>query len=523
MARTSRIIAPPMIGVARMSGRTIKDLGSLAAPALAAALAALILAPAAFALAALVRPGAAPAGAAEMALTTAGLCLAAAGFALAFGLSCALVVGAFEFPGRRILSWALAAPLAAPGYVAVYAWADALSPFGPIANFLGWTGAPPVSIRTFWGAAFALGATAYPYVYLAARAALARRSAAMMEAALTLGADPARALAFIVAPGLRPALAGGLALVMMEAAADFGVAEYCGLKTLSVGIFRTWYGLGDLAGAARLAGVLFLFACAFALLEERARRGRAADGARALRPPRRIALSPVAGALAALWCMTPIALGLGVPVATLAGHAAFADFAPLLRPALNSVSIAAPAAALIVAIAGALVLSARFARARAAQLAIRAATLGYAVPGAVIAMGVLSIAAQAMGVAALVYAYVARFTTAGFNAVAGGAATIPTALDEAARALGASPLRIAREIHAPLLARAGAAAFIIVFVDIVKELPATLILRSFNFETLATAVYRLASDERFSEASPAALALIAAGLAPVILLERIAR
>jgi iron(III) transport system permease protein len=493
------------------------------APALVAlTIAALVAAPALLTLAAFADGGAAPAGLAAMTATTLTLAAATALIAIVFGVAAALLVGLCDFPGRRIMAVALAAPLAVPAYVAIYAYSDALSPFGTVASLLGAERAP-FGARNFWGAAIALGATSYPYVYLAARAALATRSAAMFEAARTLGASPMRAMAMIVAPGLRPAIAGGAALVMMETAADFGVADYSGLSTLGVGIFRAWYGLGDLAGATRVAGVLFLVALLLALFEERARRGSASDAARAMRAAERLRLSPAAVFLAICVCASPVLLGFIAPVAQLLFHVSSASPAPLLEAARNTVLIALPGALLVVAIAMFLAAYARAARGSWPRAFIRMATIGYAIPGAVIAMGVLAFAGKATGAAALLYAYAARFTTAGFNAIAGGAAAISPTLDEAARTLGATPLRVASAIHAPLLRRSIAAAAIIVFVDIVKELPATLILRSFNFETLATATYRFASDERLAEASPAALALIAAGLLPVALLERAAR
>jgi iron(III) transport system permease protein len=493
------------------------------APAVVAlTIAALVAAPALLTLLSFAADGATPAGLPAMAAATLMLAAATALIAILFGVAAALLVGLCDFPGRKMIAVALAAPLAVPAYVAIYAYADALSPFGTVASLLGAERAP-FGARNFWGAAMALGATSYPYVYLATRAALASRSAAMFEAARALGASPLRAMAAIVAPGLRPAIAGGAALVMMETAADFGVADYSGLTTLGVGIFRAWYGLGDLAGATRVAAALFLVALCLALFEERARRGSASDAARAMRAHARLHLNPAAAGAAILVCALPVALGFLAPVAQLVFLASSAPAAPILEAARNTILIALPGALLVVAIAVFLAAYARAARGTAPRTLIRMATIGYAIPGAVIAMGVLAFAGKATGAAALLYAYAARFMTAGFNAIAGGAAAISPTLDEAARTLGASPLRVASAIHAPLLRRSIAAAAIIVFVDIVKELPATLILRSFNFETLATATYRFASDERLAEASPAALALIAAGLLPVALLERAAR
>jgi iron(III) transport system permease protein len=459
---------------------------------------------------------------------TLALMIATGAFATLIGTAAALAVSLADFPGRRFFSFALAAPLAVPAYIAAYAYGDFFGPFGAFATFSG----AAVDIRSAGGAIFVLTMTLYPYVYLAARAAFEARSGAYLEAARLAGVSPLGAAIGLLAPSARPAIAGGALLVMMETAADFGVADYFGVPTLSVGVFRTWNAFGDLTAAAQLASLLVLIAIILVTLETFSRRGGADDGARATRARRRLRLSPAAAAGAVLLCAAPVLFGavlpIGVIAAKLGGAAAMRGLGEALA---NSVVAASAGAALIIAAAAVIAYAARASKGPALGALLRAATLGYAVPGAVIAIGVFSAGAfvlggavaQATGLAALLFAYLTRFLTAGINVVSGGLEGVTKAVDGAARMLGAGGAKIAARIHAPLMAPSLAAAAIILFVDIAKELPATLILRAFNFETLATRVYRLAGDERLAEAAPAALTLIALGLAPVIVLSALGR
>ncbi len=446
------------------------------------------------------------------------------------GSCAALAVSLLEFPGRRILALALAAPLAIPAYIAAYAYGDFFGPFGAVAAMTG--GAARIDIRSLGGAAFVLTMTLYPYVYLAARAAFEARSGAYLEAARVAGVAPLSAAARLLAPAARPAIAGAAMLVMMETAADFGVADYFGVSTLSVGVFRTWNAFGDLAAAAQLASILVLIAIVLATIESSGRRGEANEGARAARDRRRFRLTGAAGFGATLACALPVMLGAGLPVAVIASMLGSAGPSRGIGEALlNSLVAASAGACLIVAIALLLAYAARAATGRVFGAVLRVATLGYAVPGAVIAIGVFGAGAvvlgggvaAATGLAALLYAYAARFLAAGYNVLEGGLAGVTKSVDAAARMLGANGGTLALRIHAPLMAPSLAAAAIILFVDIAKELPATLILRAFNFETLATRVYRLASDERLAEAAPAALTLMALGVLPVIALGLMGR
>ena len=476
------------------------------------------------------------------------------------GVALAWTVATKDFPGRRFLSWALVLPLAAPAYVVAYVYTDLLEYSGPVQTGLrALTGAqtdllPP--IRSLGGAAVVLGLVLYPYVYLLARTAFASQSAPLFEAARVLGAGGKRAFYSVALPAARPALAGGVALATMETVADYGVVEYFGVATFTTGIFRTWFALGDRAAALELAAWLFLLVAVLVLAERYARRGRTSN------PVSRDAaapLIPLRGGrawLATLGCCLPLVLGFAVPVLVLGRYAIVAGD-PLLGRGFGefvraSFTVAGITAVLATALALWLAYSERLSRraaivsrasvltgAAATGVAVRVATLGYALPGAVLAVGVLVpltivdktlarfLAAQ-LGwhagllltgtAAALVFAYLARFLTVAYNACHGGLERIHPRLDDAARSLGARPRRVLAEVHLPLLRGAAASAALLVFIDVMKELPATLLLRPFNFETLATRVYRLASDERLAEASTAALAIVLVGVLPALLL-----
>ncbi|MEK7264826.1 MAG: iron ABC transporter permease [Pseudomonadota bacterium] len=469
---------------------------------------------------------------------TAALCLSVGLIAGSVGVAAALLTALCEFPLRRFFSFALALPLAAPAYIAAYAYADLLGPFGalaPLARAADMIGLP--DIRSLPGAVFVLSMTLYPYAYLSARAAFASRSASIIETARTLGVSPFKAAIGLLIPATRPAIAGGVALIMMETAAEFGVADYFGIPTLSVGIFRTWHSFGDLGAASQLASALFLFALLLVGFEALGRRGRTADAPRTSSSALRYSMKGAERAGAVLFCSLLILFGFAAPTAALAAKLDFSVWFYAGRglwPALtNSISIAALGTAITLMAALLLSYIARSAKSPATKTMIRIATLGYAIPGAVIAVGVLAVFSfisemtgakiwLLAGPVALLYAYAVRFITAGYNTTSGGLAQIDPGLDAAARTLGASGRDIFTRIHAPLLRRSIVAAAIILAVDIVKELPATLILRDFNFETLATRVYRLASDERLTEAAPDALMLIALSAIPVFALHALA-
>lgn len=488
---------------------------------------------------------------------TALLMALAGGIAAVTGTGCAWLVAATRFPGRRVLSWALVLPLALPAYLAAYIYAGLLDFAGPVQSALrvwgGWSAGDYwfPDIRSLPGGAFVLGFVLYPYVYLLARTAFATQSRTQFRAARSLGAAPARAFWRVALPAARPAIAGGLALVLMEVLADFGVAEYFAIPTFSTGIFRSWLAMGDKPAALKLAAVMLVFVIALVAWEARTMRGRSdsRDGlaARDTDEPL-VHLSGTGKALAFLACLVPVLIGFVVPAAFLmslamtpTAQAAAGELATYLRASLWLGSVTAA-----LCVAAALVLA--FARARSGSRvtagAIRLATLGYALPGALLAVGLLAplgafdialtrAARDSLGwsggllltgtSAVLVYALGVRFMTVAYNTVSGGLARIPPGLDAAARSLGAKPSRVLARIYAPLLAPSLAGAAALVFIDTLRELPATLILRPFNLETLATRTYRLAGDERLVEAAIPALILLAAGLLPVLVLNRLGK
>ncbi|MEE4200411.1 ABC transporter permease [Erythrobacter sp.] len=484
-------------------------------------------------------------------VNTALLMLLAGAIAGLVGTGCAWLVSAARFPGRGLLAWALVLPLAVPAYISAYVYGDLLDFAGPVQS--GLRGAMGLDagdyyfpqIRSLGGGAFVLGIALYPYVYLLARAGFAAQSQTQFRAARSLGAGPARAFWRIALPAARPAIAGGLALVLMEVLADFGVAEYFAIPTFSTGIFRSWLAMGDKQAALKLAAFMLLFVAALVWLEARTRTGRttAKDASRAQEPL--ITLSPAGRIGASFACALPVVLGFGIPALHLA-TLAFGDAAVAASGALGDYargSLWLGLATALVSLIAATILA--FVRSRStsaiARAGIRTATLGYALPGALLAVGLLA-PLGAVDAAltrslrdmfgyggglvltgtsiVLVYALSVRFLTVAYNSVDSGISAIPPSLAAAARSLGAGPSRVLARIYAPLLSPSLAAAAALVFIDTVRELPATLILRPFNLETLATRTYRLASDERLAEASIPALILLAAGLIPVLLLTR---
>jgi len=467
-------------------------------------------------------------------LGTLGLCFFVALIAGFLGVSTAALISLTQFPGRRFFSLTLILPFAVPAYIAAYCYADFLSPFGFFAQtFTNGTPFTFLNIRNFWGAVFILCLTVYPYVYLAVRADLSSRAGAMMQAAQTLGARPAQIFWQLLLPTIRPALFGGLALAMMETAADFGVSEYFGVQTLSTGIFRTWYNLGNLTAAAQIAGGLFILAALLLLIEDFSRPGETSDDLRSHRIAKPFPLTTIQKLSAILFCTIPVFLGFILPVLILLAKintydaALYTDRLWVAVKNTNIVAVAGSFGAIVLAIS-----LAHLERRRGQpwmKLFIRIVTMGYSIPGAVIAVGILFAGAALLkpldlsitsaGILLLIYAYILRFLTAGYNLTAGGLKKINPQIDMAARNLGANSRQISIGLHWPLANRSILAGFIIIFIDITRELPATLLLRPFNFETLATLVYRLASDERLDAAAPMALTLILAGLIPVYLLH----
>ncbi len=477
------------------------------------------------------------------------LCLLVALGSAALGLGAALLVTLCDFKGRATWEWLLLLPLAMPAYVSAYAYTDFLQYGGPAQEWLRATfalqGRVLPEVRSLWGAALMFSVTLYPYVYLLARAALAERAAHLLEAARLLGASLPRRLWRVALPLTRPAVAAGMALALMETLADFGVSSYFGIQTFTAGIYKAWLVMDDRMAAVQLATVLLASVGFLLWLERRAQsRMRFAPNSSARSnslEARALQLQGWrAGAVHAL-CALPVLLGFILPVAMMLRpfiqgleSEQAVPWAQFGQWALNSVQLAGVAAVLALAFALALASVARLRPGRLVQALLQVTGLGYAVPGAVIVVGLLLPlgALQAWqpdwGVAAwvtttivgIVWAYLVRFTAVALQSVQSGYARIPQSHDDAARTLGVHGLRLFKSVHLPLLRRPVFAALLLVFVDIMKELPATLVLRPFNYDTLAVVAYQLARDERLSEAALPSLALVLVGLIPVILLSR---
>lgn len=472
-------------------------------------------------------------------------------FATIVGTGAAWCVSMLDFPGRRILSWALILPLAAPAYIVGYIYVDLLDFYGPVQSGLrslfDWTESdysfPP--IRTLPAAAFILGIVLYPYIYLLARTAFLEQSYSQWLAARSLGLSPFQTFRRISLPAARPAIIGGLSLVLMEVLADFGVADYFGIPTFSTGIFRNWLAAGDRPAAMSLAAVMLLFVFILIVLENRSRKGRVTTQGTSQRQAGRLPLSKKRGALVAALCALPVLFGFVIPALALSANIltqvdgqAGETF---LTYTWNTVKLATIVGVISLLIAIFLSYYERNEPSRFGRAAIKLSTLGYALPGALLAVGLLyplggvdrgltRWASSELGwdqglilsgtIVILAYALTVRYLTVAFNSVSSGFEKIPFSMDAAGRTLGLSPVRLVGRVHLPLLRSSLSAGLILVFIDVLRELPATLILRPFNFETLATRVYWLASDERLIEASSAALLIIVIGLIPVIWLNR---
>ena len=476
-------------------------------------------------------------------------CCVGAGVTL-IGVSCAWLTSMCRFPGRRIFEWALILPIAMPAYVMAYVYTDFLQFAGPLQTglraWMGWRRgefALP-DIRSVGGAVFVLVAVLYPYVYLLARTAFLEQSGSSFETARVLGHGPWRTFFRVALPLARPAIAAGVALAMMETLADYGTVAYFGVDTFSTGVFRAWFSLGDPVAAAQI-GALLLVGVGCILALERGLRGRSAFHSGPRRAPAPHVLGGAQAVAAVAVCALPTIAGFIAPLVLLVRLAlqdtepGFAErFAGL---AFNSFFLAGVTAVLAVSGALAIAYAARLRPGPVSTAANRTAGLGYAIPGVVIAVGVLVPVTQVdrwlsawlsgqLGIApqlwlsgtiaALVYAYLVRFMSISLQTVEAGLAKIRRSMDEAARSLGLRPAEALVRVHAPLLARSLLAAGLLVFVDVMKELPATLAMRPFNFDTLAVQTYNLAKDERLAEASVAALAILAVGLIPVLLLAR---
>ena len=480
---------------------------------------------------------------------TALLLLAVTWGVISMGVLSAWLVTAYRFPGRDLLQWALMLPLAMPAYVMAYAYTDWLQFTGPVQSWLraltGWRAHDYwfPEIRSLWGAAAMLSFALYPYVYLIARTAFHDLSRSAIEAGRLAGLSAWGAFFRVAVPLARPAIAAGTALALMETLADFGTVSYFAVEVFSTGIFKAWLSMGDVVAAAQLSACLLAFVVVVLALE-RASRGRAAYHAGTRRPAPAHRLRGGAALAALVACAAPVIFGFALP-ALILGQLAWergGGFGVRLAAlSANSFSLAGLTAVAAVLLATVMAYAARLARNRPVVVANRLAGLGYAVPGAVIAVGVLvpltrldHLLAQAIEdvsgtkvgllltgtVAALVYAYLVRLLAVALQTTEAGLAKVTTSMEDAARSLGASPLSALARVHAPLLAPSLATAALLVFVDVLKELPATFALRPFNFDTLAIEAYNLARDERLAEAAAPALVIVAVGLLPVLIVSK---
>jgi iron(III) transport system permease protein len=469
------------------------------------------------------------------------------------GSGTAWLITMYRFPGRRVLKWALVLPLAIPTYIAAYCFLHVFDYAGPVQSTLraifGWSAPSDYrfpELRSLPGAIGVLSFVLYPYVYLTARASFLKQGAAQIEVARTLGAGIPAAFRTIALPLARPAIVAGVSLAMMECLNDIGAVEFFGVRTLSVGVYTTWLGKGNLAGAAQLAAVMLIFVIGLIVLERSGRPGQRLDTmSRKEVPLSGIRLEGGIALLASVACAVPIMLGFLLPAGVLLGFAlqrgGLVTTQAFGAAAFNSVSVSAIAAAVILLAGLFIAYAQRLARTPAVSGAVWLVTAGYAIPGAVLGIGVLvplaafdngldAIMRRLFGlstglvltgsVAALIYAYSVRFLAIALGSLEAGLGRVTPSLTAAARTLGRGPVAALVEIDLPLLRPALLSAALLVFVEAMKELSATLILRPFNFETLATLVYAQASLDQLEDTGLAALTIVAVGIAPVILLTR---
>jgi len=485
----------------------------------------------------------------DYAWTTLRLCLMVGLGVMMVGLACAAAVTLFEFPGRRVFEWALLLPLAMPAYVVAYAYTDFLQFSGPLQTALraglGLEGRVFPEVRSLGGAAWVFTFSLYPYVYLLARTALGERATHLMEAARLLGAPLSRRIRVVALPLARPAVAAGMALALMETLADFGVSSYFGIRTFTAGIYKAWLSMDNRIAAAQLATMLLALVAVLMGLEQRAQRRMrfaAPQGSRAgSSEAQPIVLAGWLQWLAVGVCLAPVLAGFVLPtlfmLRPLAADWSLLSWGQFIAWSLNSIRLGAITSVLAVAVALVLAFGLRRAPDWWTRVAAQLASLGYAIPGAVIVVGLLLpvgwlqavapqssvgyyMTATSMG---LVWAYLVRFCAVALQSVQSGYTRIPVSFDDSARMLGTGDAGLLRRVHWPLLKRSTSAAALLVFVDVMKELPATLVLRPFNSDTLAVVAYQLARDERLGEAALPSLALVLVGLIPVLLLSRTLR
>jgi len=468
---------------------------------------------------------------------------------VSIGVPTAWLTARCDFPGKKIFVWGLLLPLAMPAYIVAYTYTGMLDVAGPLQtslrDMMGWEYGDYwfFDIRSLTGAILMLTLVLYPYVYLLSRAAFLEQSPSIAEVSRTLGYSGKRAFLILHLPMARPAIVTGLTLALMETLADYGTVQYFGVSTFTTGIFRTFYGFGDTAAAAQLAAVLLGFVILLIFIERYSRQQARYHNMKG-KPVSFVRLKGLRVSLAIAICALPILMGFIIPAGqllywSLTESAIESNFLTL---AWNSFYLALLAAIIAVVLALLLAYAKRiYNRKRSITVAVSLSGLGYALPGTVIAIGVIiplawfdnrliyffetyfdiNIGLLLSGtLVALLFAYTVRFLAVSLGAIENGLEQIKPSLDNAGRLMGYKPWQVLKKIHLPLLKGSILTALLIVFVDVLKELPATLILRPFNFDTLAIKAYELASDERLIDAAPASLFIVLVGLIPVILLSR---
>jgi iron(III) transport system permease protein len=455
-----------------------------------------------------------------------------------------------QFPGRKFWQWALLLPMAAPAYILAYTYTEFLEYYGPVQSLLrrifGWQNAQEYwfpAIRSLPGAIVLMTLVLYPYVYLLARSAFINQANATLEASRSLGCRPMESFIKVALPMARPAIISGLSLALMETLNDYGTVEYFSVPTFTTGIFRTWFALGERRAAIQLAALLLgLIAVLLAIEKKSRQRARFYQNTSPKGSTVTYRLNPLQSTFAILFCALPVLFGFVIPTGLLVLllGAAGDGVGSTGQFVTHSLVLAAAAAAGILGIGVILAYAERLRSTRFSRLTTEIAILGYAMPGAVIAVGTMvplgqldnaidgmmrsrfgiSTGLLLSGTAvALVFAYVVRFLAVGFGAIASSLGNIKPSLDDAARSLGRTQAATLWQVHLPLMRSGLMTAVILVFVDVMKELPVTLIMRPQNFDTLAVRVYNLASDERLAEAALPALAIVMVGLVPVGLLS----
>ena len=469
------------------------------------------------------------------------------------GTGTAWLTATCRFPGRRLFEWALLLPMAVPAYIIAYVYTDLLEYAGPVQSVLrelmGWASARDYSfpeIRSPGGAIAMMTLVLYPYVYLLARSAFLDQAGSILEAGRVLGRGPWRNFIYVALPLARPAIVVGVSLVCMEVLNDFGTVDFFAVQTFTAGIYDVWLNMNNPAGAAQLATALMVFVLLLLAAERIGRRHKRFDTkVRRLAGASTQDLPPVQAALAIAACGLPVLLGFAVPALVLGRYAlrfgGGLSAGDLLSHSLNSLLLSGLAAVLAAALGLLMAYGVRLNGGRAVRGAARLASIGYAVPGAVLAVGVLlplarfdnaldGLLRQSFGVSsglllsgtlfAVLYGFLARFMALSYGAAESGLARITPNMEGAARTLGANRWQVLKRVHVPLLRGSLLTGILLVFVDGMKELPMTMLLRPFNFETLATFVHQYASDELLEECSLAALAIVGAGILPVIALSR---